>query len=110
MKQTVKDAPRWKLALCNWYHFKRYYPQLGLYSDDVIFESPTVKEAIRRLPKDVYDARNYRISRAATLSAGRSILPREEWVKFEDDDSYIADYLAQVKKEEKEKKMWSKRF
>lgn len=37
------------------------YNRYGLYSDDVIYhDSPVVKEALRRLPKEVLDARNFR--------------------------------------------------
>lgn len=56
----------------------------GLMRDDIIRETPEVEEAIRRLPKDVYDQRIFRISRALNLSAKKNILPREQWTKIED--------------------------
>ena len=52
--------------------------------DDTIRDDTDVtKEAINRLPKDVYDERNYRISRAMYLSARHEILPKEEWMTLE---------------------------
>lgn len=42
------------------------YNRYGLYSDDVIYhDSPVVKEALRRLPKEVLDARNFRYFRVS---------------------------------------------
>lgn len=52
--------------------------------DDVIHESPDVTEAIKRLPPEVYDARQFRISRAIYLSLRKEILPKEEWTKMEE--------------------------
>lgn len=44
------------------------YNKYGLYSDDVIYhDSPVVKEALRRLPKEVLDARNFRYFRRCVI-------------------------------------------
>lgn len=43
-----------------------------------------VKEALRRLPKAVYDQRTYRVMRAFQLDLNRQVLPKAEWTKFED--------------------------
>ena len=58
--------------------------------DDCIHETPDVKEAIRRLPGDQYDARQFRISRAMYLSNRKEILPKEEWTQMEE----VSDALA----------------
>ena len=49
-------------------------------SDDLLHESPDVKEALRRLPKDVQDERNFRIAVAIDLSTQKSVLPKDQWV------------------------------
>lgn len=56
----------------------------GLMRDDCLYETPAVQEAIRRLPADVYDARQFRISRALYLSGRKEILPKDEWTKMEE--------------------------
>ncbi|KAL5017877.1 hypothetical protein ScPMuIL_003599 [Solemya velum] len=68
MKQTVKQLPAWRLVLAKWAYNKSYFPQLGMMRDDCLYETNDVKEAIRRLPRDVYDQRTFRISRALHLS------------------------------------------
>lgn len=52
--------------------------------DDCLHETDDVKEAIQRLPGDLYDARQFRISRAMYLSNRKEILPKDEWTKMED--------------------------
>jgi ubiquinol-cytochrome c reductase subunit 7 len=57
----------------------------GLHHDDCYDEDiPDVKEALRRLPAHLVDERNFRIMRAMQLSIQKTILPKEEWVKFEE--------------------------
>ncbi|KAJ4430119.1 hypothetical protein ANN_22329 [Periplaneta americana] len=57
----------------------------GLHHDDCYDEdNPDVKEALRRLPAHLVDERNFRITRALQLSLQKIVLPREEWVKFEE--------------------------
>lgn len=55
----------------------------GMMRDDIREETEDVKEAIRRLPKHLYDARNFRIVRALNLSTKKTVLPKEEWTKLE---------------------------
>jgi Ubiquinol-cytochrome C reductase complex 14kD subunit len=57
---------------------------LGLMHDDTLYETPEVKEALRRLPKKLQEERQYRISRALYLSMRKEILPKAEWTKFEE--------------------------
>ena len=52
--------------------------------DDVLYETPDVEEALRRLPTHLVDERNFRITRALQLSGQKRILPKEEWTKLED--------------------------
>ena len=46
--------------------------------DDICEENSEVLEAILRLPKYVYDARNVRLIRALNLSNRKVVLPKEE--------------------------------
>ena len=50
----------------------------------MLYENSIVKEALRRIPKDVYHERQFRLARAIDLSAKQKCLPREEWTKKED--------------------------
>ena len=52
--------------------------------DDTLYETPVVKEALRRLPPSLQDERLFRISRAIQLSNTKTILPKEEWTKYEE--------------------------
>ena len=56
----------------------------GLWRDDLLHETPAVQEALKRLPQDVLDARNFRMVRAGYLDLRKDILPKEEWTKLED--------------------------
>ena len=58
---------------------------LGLLSDDMYLDrDKEVKEAIRRLPKQLYDERQARQTRALYLDARKQILPRSQWTKPEE--------------------------
>ena len=85
----------------------RHFNQVGLLSDDMLQETPDVKEAIRRLPKDVQDERNFRLAVAIDLSCAKSVLPKEQWTTPEKDDPYLQPYLIQVWKENKEREEWN---
>jgi ubiquinol-cytochrome c reductase subunit 7 len=43
-------------------------------------ENEIVKEALRRLPAEVYQERNYRLAKAVGVSANKAVLPKEEWI------------------------------
>jgi len=51
--------------------------------DDTLRETPDVKEALRRLPKDVAEERQYRVTRALYLSMRKEILPKAEWTTYD---------------------------
>lgn len=58
---------------------------LGLRREDLYSEIyPDVVEAIRRLPEEEKNLRNYRIKRALDLSLKHQILPKEQWTKPEE--------------------------
>lgn len=60
-------------------------PCLGLRYDDLLNEDHyEVREAVRRLPENEKNLRNYRLKRALDLDTKRMILSREEWTKPEE--------------------------
>lgn len=69
------------------------YNKYGLYSDDVIYhDSPVVKEALRRLPKEVLDARNFRYFR---LVSSNYIPPPTEYSRNCTRESSITDQFQE---------------
>jgi len=52
-------------------------------NDDTMRDTPELKEALRRVPKDVMNERNYRITRAFYLNMRKEILPKEEWTTYD---------------------------
>lgn len=82
---------------------------VGLHRDDVLYENDDVKEAIRRLPAHLNDERNYRMIRALNLSMTKTILPKDQWTKYEEDFKYLEPYLKEVEKERAERSEWNKK-
>lgn len=98
------------LALRKWAYNLSGFNKYGLHHDDCYDEDNSdVKEAVRRLPAHLVDERNFRIVRAMQLSLQKIILPKEEWVKFEEDNKYLQQYLEEVIRERQEKEEWNKK-
>lgn len=76
--------------------------------NDCLYETPDVKEAIRRLPQKTFDDRQFRIYRALHLSMSHRILPKEQWTKYEEDVKYLEPYLEEVQREREEREDWTK--
>ncbi|KAJ2903252.1 uncharacterized protein MKZ38_010204 [Zalerion maritima] len=73
-------------------------------ADDLIAEdSELVLKALKRLPQNAAYDRVYRIRRAVQLSVQHRILPKEEWIKDEEDVPYLSYIIEQIQAEEKEK-------
>ncbi|XP_024889721.1 cytochrome b-c1 complex subunit 7-like [Temnothorax curvispinosus] len=87
------------------YNISRFN-QYGLWRDDLLIEDADVTEALRRLPQELKDQRNFRIVRAIQLDANKRILPEEEWTKYEEDVHYLKPYVDEVVKERKEREAW----
>ncbi|XP_012257366.2 cytochrome b-c1 complex subunit 7-like [Athalia rosae] len=92
-----------------WAYNMSRFNQLGLQHDDCLHEDEVVEEALRRLPQKLVDERNYRIIRAVQLSLTKSILPKDQWTKYEEDVKYLRPYIDEVEKELREKKEWAKK-
>lgn len=76
--------------------------------NDCLYETPEVKEAIRRLPKKLQDERIYRMTRAIHLSHCHKVLPKDQWTKYEEDVKYLEPYLNEVLREKEEQQEWNK--
>lgn len=77
----------------------------GLYYNDLYDDltDPQVAEAVRRLPADVFDARNKRLLLATQASLCHTYLPKEQWTKYEEDVKYLDPYLDEVNREKAER-------
>jgi len=51
--------------------------------EDTYDECAEVKEALRRLPRNVAEERQYRITRALYLSMRHEVLPQDQWTSYE---------------------------
>jgi len=96
-------------VLRKWVYNKSGFNQYGLKFHDAMYETPEVKEALRRLPQKIVDERNFRIIRALQLSMQKIVLPKDQWQKYEEDDYYLKDLLAEVEKEKAERDQWAKK-
>lgn len=67
-----------------------------------------MQEALRRLPKHIIDERNFRLIRAIQLDINRKLLPKEEWIRYEDDVLYLTPIVDQVRNERLEREKWEK--
>ncbi|KAK9356107.1 cytochrome b-c1 complex subunit 7 [Lipomyces doorenjongii] len=80
------------------------YRKMGLRYDDLIAEeNPIVQKAINRLPPKEYYDRVFRIRRAHQLSLMHQLLPKEEYLKPEEDVRYLTPYILEVEAEMKER-------
>ncbi|XP_060801520.1 cytochrome b-c1 complex subunit 7-like [Amyelois transitella] len=103
-------AFRTTAVACNsmkkWAYNLAGFNKYGLVRDDLLYENEDVVEALRRLPDHVLDERNYRLIRAVQLSSQKTVLPKAEWTKLEEDVLYLSPIVAQVKKEREEREKW----
>merc|ERR1711970_1577703 len=98
-------------SLKRWAFRASGYNQYGLYHDDCLHVDADVKEAISRLPQREQDDRHWRMQVAFQLSVQKSILPKEEWLTYEEDREkgrYLQPFLAEVIKENEEREEWNK--
>ncbi|XP_006130634.1 cytochrome b-c1 complex subunit 7 isoform X2 [Pelodiscus sinensis] len=77
--------------------------------DDTLYEDDDVKAALKRLPEKMYNERLFRIKRALDLSMKHQILPKDQWMKYEEDHKYLEPYLKEVIRERLEREEWDKK-
>uniref|UniRef100_A0A8C8U7M8 Cytochrome b-c1 complex subunit 7 n=1 Tax=Peromyscus maniculatus bairdii TaxID=230844 RepID=A0A8C8U7M8_PERMB len=63
--------------------------------DDTVYQAEDVKEAVRRLPGDLYNDRMLPIKRALDLTMRYQILSMEQWTKYEEDQFYLEPSLKE---------------
>ncbi|KAI8438755.1 hypothetical protein MSG28_011159 [Choristoneura fumiferana] len=97
-------------SMKKWAYNLAGFNKYGLMRDDCLYETQDVQEALRRLPAHVVDERTFRMVRAMQLSLQKSILPKEEWTKYEDDVLYLTPIVKQVEKERKEREAWEANY
>ncbi|RMC15132.1 hypothetical protein DUI87_07314 [Hirundo rustica rustica] len=85
-RASVAGGGRLLDRIRKWYYNAAGFNKLGLMRDDTLHEDDDVKEALKRLPEDLYNARVFRIKRALDLSLKHQILPKDQWVKYEELD------------------------
>ncbi|XP_036256092.1 cytochrome b-c1 complex subunit 7 [Molothrus aeneus] len=95
--------------ICKWYYNAAGFNKYGLMLDDTLHEDDDVKEALKRLPEHLYNERVFRIKRALDLSLKHQILPKDQWVKYEEDHRYLEPYLKEVIRERQEREAWNKK-
>ncbi|XP_021118332.1 cytochrome b-c1 complex subunit 7 isoform X3 [Heterocephalus glaber] len=106
---SVAASGRWLGGIRKWYYSAAGFNKLGLMRDDTMYEDEDVKEAIRRLPENLYNDRMFRIKRALDLTLKHQILPKEQWTKYEEDKCYLEPYLKEVIREREEREEWAKK-
>ncbi|CAF3127217.1 unnamed protein product [Rotaria socialis] len=103
---TLKDQYR-KFQYYQTTHYK-----LGLMEHDRLYgDNPVIKEAMRRLritEPEVWDERSFRISRAINFDIKKMLLPKDEWVEYEQDVPYLQPFLAEIEREQDEERHWKK--
>ncbi|XP_026204736.1 cytochrome b-c1 complex subunit 7 [Anabas testudineus] len=97
------------LGFRKWYYNLCGFNKLGLMYEDTIYENSDVKEALKRIPENVYNDRIFRIKRALDLSMKHQILPKDQWTKYEEDYAYLKPYVDEVIRERKEREEWMKK-
>ncbi|KAJ7337981.1 hypothetical protein JRQ81_010507 [Phrynocephalus forsythii] len=108
-RAPVSTSARLMEVVRKWYYNAAGFNKIGLMRDDLLIEDDDVKEAIRRLPEDVYNERIFRMKRAMDLTMKHQILPKEQWVKYEEDKRYLEPYLKEVIRERLEREAWEKK-
>merc|ERR1711944_17404 len=113
-KQIVTKGGRvfantWRYNLAKWQWDLSGYGKLGLYEDDTMRDSPVLKEALKRLDPDMFDERQFRMSRAQQLGLQKAILPKEDQTTFDQDVPYLKPLIEEIEKENAEKHWWNRR-
>lgn len=97
-------------ALQKWAYNLSGFNKYGLHRDDLLDETNDVKEALKRVPQNIIDQRNFRLLRATQLSLQKDILPKEQWTKLEDDKLYLTPHVDDVRREREEREDWNKNY
>ncbi|KAB0344641.1 hypothetical protein FD754_021567 [Muntiacus muntjak] len=108
-RPAVSSSSRWLEGIRKSYYNAAGFNKLGFMRDDTIHENDDEKEAVRRLPENLYNDRVVLMKRALDLSMRQQILPKEQWTKYEEDKFYLGLYLKEVIWERKEREEGAKK-
>ncbi|KIP06001.1 hypothetical protein PHLGIDRAFT_128537 [Phlebiopsis gigantea 11061_1 CR5-6] len=91
----------------DWYADIAGYRRYGLKYDDLLVEErDDVQRALSRLTdSETYD-RSFRFKRASQTSILHAELPKEQWVKPEEDVRYLKSHVESVVEEDNERSAW----
>uniref|UniRef100_A0A4X2KFP4 Cytochrome b-c1 complex subunit 7 n=1 Tax=Vombatus ursinus TaxID=29139 RepID=A0A4X2KFP4_VOMUR len=109
MQVPTVASSRCLQGLQKWYYNAAEFNKLGSMHDGTLYEDEDVKEAMRRLPENLYSNRMFHIKRALDLTMRQQILPKNQWIKYEEDKLYFQPYLKEVIRERKEREEWAKK-
>lgn len=85
LTRAIQTSAAKQSGFSKWAFNSAGYNKYGLLTDDLLQDmDPDVVEALRRLPQKLQDERNYRMLRAVQLNIQKSILPKDQWTKYED--------------------------
>lgn len=85
LARAIQTTAAAQSGMKKWAFESAGFNKLGLMTDDLLHDmDDDVVEALRRLPQNLHDERNYRMLRAIQLNIQKSILPKEQWTKYED--------------------------
>jgi ubiquinol-cytochrome c reductase subunit 7 len=100
----------WKVlerSLGDWYRDACGHRKLGLRYEDLLEDfQPDVKEAIRRLPAEARQARYVRQKVSTDTAMKMTILPKEQWVRPEEDLPYLRRSLREIRAENADRRAW----
>ncbi|KAF9466412.1 cytochrome b-c1 complex subunit 7, partial [Collybia nuda] len=105
--QSSRTLLKWIKPVATWYADASGYRKYGFKYDDLLVEErEDVQRALGRLTqREKYD-RAYRLRRACQASVLHSPLPKEQWMKPEEDNRYLKPHVVEVSKEDAERRMW----
>lgn len=76
------------------------YRKMGLKTEDLFWEeNPIMEKALKRIPAEESYKRVYRIATAQQLSLEQQILPKSQWLKPEEDTSYLLEHILEAERE-----------
>ncbi|VDB97657.1 unnamed protein product [Peniophora sp. CBMAI 1063] len=79
----------------------------GLKYDDLLVEEiPTVQKALDRLTEQEFYDRAYRIRRAQQADVVHKELPKDQWIKAEEDVRYLTPHVEKAEAEIEERNKW----
>merc|ERR1712097_105863 len=95
-----------KMAYMYWTQFSKQLNRYGLRYEDILVETPEVREALRRLSPEAAEGRTQRYRRAIDLSFKKHYLPEAVQAKLSPGKRYLN--IAQVEKEYAERIHWDR--